>query len=35
MGFEAHTKGNLGNAQYPYVLFAAPPSGSDDYPAEV
>jgi hypothetical protein len=21
--------------QYPYVLFAAPPSGSEDYPAAV
>eukprot|EP00892_Ulva_mutabilis_P009982 jgi/Ulvmu1/7356/UM036_0016.1 len=35
LGFHARTKDNADDTKFANVLFAAPPSGSDDYPAEV
>ena len=36
MGLEAATKESLDpSKKFPHVLFSAPPSGSDDYAAEV
>lgn len=35
LGMEVRTKETAGDEKYPFVLFAAPPSGSDDYPKEV
>ena len=35
MGIQPRTKDQAGTTQYPFVLFAAPPSGSEDYAAEV
>lgn len=35
MGLTPATKATLGDKRFPYVLFSAPPSGSEDYVAEV
>eukprot|EP00891_Asterochloris_glomerata_P002053 jgi/Astpho2/2053/Aster-00549 len=35
MGIQPRLKQDAGPEKFPYVLFSAPPSGSDDYPGEV
>lgn len=36
MGLTPRTRDQAADGKkFPYVLFAAPPSGSEDYPAEV
>ena len=35
MGIQPRLKQDAGSEKFPYVLFSAPPSGSDDYPGEV
>lgn len=35
LGLQPVKKADAGKEKYPYVLFSAPPSGSQDYPAEV
>lgn len=35
LGFHLRTKDEVDTATFPNVVFAAPPSGSDDYAAEV
>jgi nucleoside-diphosphate-sugar epimerase len=35
LGLTPRTRDQADGRRFPYVLFAAPPSGSDDYPAEV
>ena len=35
MDIQPRTKDSADKKQFPYVLFSAPPSGSQDYPAEV
>ena len=35
MKIEPRTKEGSNDRKFPYVLFSAPPSGSEDYPAEV
>ena len=34
-GIQPRLKQDAGPEKFPYVLFSAPPSGSDDYPGEV
>lgn len=35
LGLQPRTKEQADGTRYPFVLFAAPPSGSEDYAAEV
>lgn len=35
LGLQPRTKADADGRKFPFVLFAAPPSGSEDYPAEV
>ena len=35
MGIQPRLKKDAGSEKFPYVLFSAPPSGSNDYPGEV
>lgn len=35
VGLQPRTKAEAGDGKFPFVVFSAPPSGSDDYAAEV
>jgi hypothetical protein len=35
LGLQPRTKAEAGDRKFPFVVFSAPPSGSEDYAAEV